>query len=583
MSQRRTDSGLRRLAVIAGVLAALGAAAPSASAALLPAAFGPPLAKFTQDGSRPTQSAVGDFDQDGKLDIVAVSFNGQPNDQLNDIALMKGDGFGNFAAPTGVSTTDGLIRIAVGEFNADSDPDLAVSLSASGQVLIFTGAAGMTFTAGPQNPINLSGAVSTSFGLTVGQFNGGTDPDLAVTDNAGSQVEILTGAAGAAFSAPTGIAVAAGPIDVASGEFNGDTDPDLAIAHLGDDTITILTGAANATFVESGSFDPGSSGNMWVGLADFNDDSDPDLAVANATSDNVQIFQGGTGSTFAPVGVGGSFAVPGAGRGTIGDFNGDADEDLAVPASDSDEIRIFLGDTSSTFAVNHRTRPSGDETNGLSNGNFDGDARLDIVAANPGPNSDNIVWHGSRPPEPVIGGTNPPSGTNDNTPEVFGEVATGSVVDLYKTSDCTGPVVVNNATKAQFAAGVTLPAVPDNSTTPVGAIAVDGTRQSTCSVPINYVEDSDFDNDGMNDEVDIDDDNDGVLDGTDNCDLVANPDQANTDGDAQGDACDPDDDNDGVLDGPDNCALAANPGQTNTDGDAQGDACDADDDNDGVA
>ena len=113
MSHRRTDSGLRRLAVIAGVLAALGAAAPSASAALLPAAFGPPLAKFTQDGSRPTQSAVGDFDQDGKLDIVAVSFNGQPNDQLNDIALMKGDGFGNFSAPTGVSTTDGLIRIAV--------------------------------------------------------------------------------------------------------------------------------------------------------------------------------------------------------------------------------------------------------------------------------------------------------------------------------------------------------------------------------------------------------------------------------------------------------------------------------------
>ena len=338
----------------------------------------------------------------------------------------------------------------------------------------------------------------------------------------------------------------------------------------------------NATFVENGSFDPGSSGNMWVGLTDFNNDADLDLAVSNATSDNVQIFQGANGSTFAPVGVGGSFAVPGAGRGTIGDFNGDTDEDLAVPSSDNDEIRIFLGDTRSTFAVNHRTRPSGDENNGLSSGNFDGDARLDIVAANPGAASDNIVWHGSRPPEPVIGGTTPPSGTNDNTPEVFGEVAAGSVVDIYKTSDCTGAVAVNNATQAQFAAGVTLPAVPDNSSTPIGAIAVDGTRQSTCSVPINYVEDSDFDNDGLNDEVDNDDDGDGVLDVNDNCDLAVNPAQTNTDGDSLGDACDPDDDGDGVLDGPDNCDLVSNSDQTNTDGDSLGNACDPDDDGDGV-
>ncbi len=63
---------------------------------------------------------------------------------------------------------------------------------------------------------------------------------------------------------------------------------------------------------------------------------------------------------------------------------------------------------------------------------------------------------------------------------------------------------------------------------------------------------------------------------------MSNADQTNTDGDAQGDACDTDDDNDSVLDGADNCPLVANTNQTNTDGDAQGDACDPDDDNDGV-
>ena len=79
-----------------------------------------------------------------------------------------------------------------------------------------------------------------------------------------------------------------------------------------------------------------------------------------------------------------------------------------------------------------------------------------------------------------------------------------------------------------------------------------------------------------------DSDGDGIPNGSDNCPLVANPDQANNDGDAEGDACDADDDNDGVNDDVDNCPLTPNANQANNDGDGQGDVCDADDDNDGV-
>ena len=59
----------------------------------------------------------------------------------------------------------------------------------------------------------------------------------------------------------------------------------------------------------------------------------------------------------------------------------------------------------------------------------------------------------------------------------------------------------------------------------------------------------------MGDVCDADDDNDGVLDGADNCSLVANPDQVNFDGDVQGDACDPDDDNDTLADSGDVCPM----------------------------
>ncbi len=59
----------------------------------------------------------------------------------------------------------------------------------------------------------------------------------------------------------------------------------------------------------------------------------------------------------------------------------------------------------------------------------------------------------------------------------------------------------------------------------------------------------------------VDTDGDGIVDGKDNCPLVANPDQKDTDGDKIGDACD-------------NCPTTANANQLDTDGDGKGDACD---------
>ena len=88
-----------------------------------------------------------------------------------------------------------------------------------------------------------------------------------------------------------------------------------------------------------------------------------------------------------------------------------------------------------------------------------------------------------------------------------------------------------------------------------------------------------------------DSDGDGVSDSVDNCAAVPNtPDmmldkanavQIDTDRDGLGDVCDPDDDADVVVDTADNCPLTTNEDQSDVDGDARGDVCDARDDRPG--
>jgi len=82
----------------------------------------------------------------------------------------------------------------------------------------------------------------------------------------------------------------------------------------------------------------------------------------------------------------------------------------------------------------------------------------------------------------------------------------------------------------------------------------------------------------------IDFDGDGILNDSDNCPFIANPNQSDIDEDGVGDVCDnapndfnpgqEDSDVDGIGNVVDNCPADFNPDQTDTDGDGPGDACD---------
>ena len=173
----------------------------------------------------PFSVAVGDFNGDGKQDLVTA------NQTSSDVSILLGDGAGNFSGPTNFAAGGNSISVAVGDFNGDGKQDLAVANSIHpGTVSILLGDGTGNFSARTNfatgdDPIS----------VVVGDFNGDGKQDLAVANSGeftgNPNVSILLGDGAGNFSAPTNFSAGDSPYSVAVGDFNGDGNQDLAVTN----------------------------------------------------------------------------------------------------------------------------------------------------------------------------------------------------------------------------------------------------------------------------------------------------------------------------------------------------------------
>ena len=302
----------------------------------------PPTFGFPVPGASPNSVAVADFNGDGILDLAVTDLNSYI------VAILLGDGAGNFTSKYSYQIGVDPEYVAVGDFNGDGRPDLAIA-NQGGTLTVLLGNGDGSFTA------TASPTTGVAFSVAVGDFNQDGIPDLAVPNSNTDTVTIFLGNGDGTFTAkgsfPTGGAVG-NPISVAVGDFNGDGIPDLAVAN-NSDNLTILLGKGDGTFTAAAT-DPALGGASFAVVAgDFNRDGILDLAViytANAQTGNraVAILLGNGDGTFtrAPDLAAGSDAV----FICQGDFNGDGIPDLAVSYSAGTAwLEILLGNGDGTF------------------------------------------------------------------------------------------------------------------------------------------------------------------------------------------------------------------------------------------
>jgi uncharacterized repeat protein (TIGR01451 family) len=290
-------------------------------------------------GTQPVSVAVGDFNGDGKMDIAVANQSGKT------LSILLGNGDGTFRAATSVSTgTDVPTSIQTVDWNMDGKADLLVvssytggngsscSCTGSGNVFVFYGNGDGTFN---RSTTNLSGIANYAL---IADFNGDGKPDLLVMTYAALYFYSGNGD-GTLGSGYSSIGGSYSPSTMATGDLNGDGVLDVVTTDA-TGGVDVFIGNGDGSFRNYAKYTTGGS-PLQVAIGDFNGDGKLDIFSANSASNTISVLLGNGDGTFLPQETYQTGSSP-----TwiaLGDWNGDARTDLAITNSSSNSVSIYLG------------------------------------------------------------------------------------------------------------------------------------------------------------------------------------------------------------------------------------------------
>jgi hypothetical protein len=294
-------------------------------------------------------------------------------------AIPRSAGQVSFANPVSYKVGTAPVAVAVGDFNGDGKPDLAVLNSGNagvgddGGVSILLGNGGGTlqavrnFPAG-QNPTTIVAA----------DFNHDGKLDLVVLA-ANNTVDLLLGNGDGTFQSPSNILVGSDSVStLAAGDFNGDGNADLALENS--TTVSILLSNGDGTFQAGVDYSTDATFGRQIIIGDFNGDKKLDVALISGGKIGILLGNGdGTlqQPTYTPSNL--VFGIK------ADDFNRDGRTDLVVwgffkPCQDCWGIpvtTIFLGQPDGTLMSSQSEPPIFPSATG----DVDGDGKPDLISS----------------------------------------------------------------------------------------------------------------------------------------------------------------------------------------------------------
>lgn len=301
----------------------------------------------------PYTTAVADFNKDGFNDLIYAT-----NSNISSVILRINDGVGQFLSSIITNTVSGSGRIFTGicaaDFNGDSYPDFAISISSNTaspvseiQLFLNNGGLGTSFSLAPNSPCHIS-STNPCLHPKARFINNDTLPDI-LFETSGPAFATLINTGGGNFSPAvytTGGGITGGQTETY--DFNSDGNLDVVVTGLTQNTMGLFLGSPTGTFTIAPSF-PMATGNIPrpVDFADFNKDGLMDILIGAQGNNRFELYYA-TGPTTFSTAVNYTvnamvFAV------RTGDFNNDGNPDFA--GASYNNVYYFVGNGAGTFTV----------------------------------------------------------------------------------------------------------------------------------------------------------------------------------------------------------------------------------------
>lgn len=320
--------------------------------------------------SPPEHLALGDFDNDGRVDVVAT------HDTGTGVSVLLGDGAGGWRSVTPFATGGRSISVAVTDLDLDGNLDIVAgtqfALSDGGlAVLLGNGAGGFA----PARTFVLSNSFPPA--LAIGQFDADPRPDVVAVSF--THRSVYFGDSAALLRAPLHLPGATSGFAPAVADFDEDRNADIVIGGgsngLGE--LAIYPGNGAGGF-GTARLIPTSATAYVVTARDLDGDAHVDVVVGDRSGGTSYLRGDGRGNLTSTLQLPRVWTLEGL---AIGDLDGNGALDLVASSRNNNSIAPFLATAPGRFDTLFSPFANGSPVGGVVLLDADRDGALDVLAS----------------------------------------------------------------------------------------------------------------------------------------------------------------------------------------------------------